>query len=305
MDKLNQTLTQLAKQLNLTDPEINESYILTPEEEEESIRYAAQKLKENTVWKMKDKGLSEGEILLRISGVNWESEVNREEILKAANSSKHQDLWHKEQRVKEKEAEEKRIKDLVERCDAKYMWKLMKWTSKEKYKKDFILNSENKHFVTCLCYFLSGDPRFETELGYSFQKGLLIRGVSGLGKTHLVQCVADNELNPILILSMLDITDEIKHNGEYEIKMGNKKVIYLDDVGTEEPTVNHYGTKISYFKNFIELVYLKNQGKTFNKLMVSTNNSFSEMEEKYGFRVRSRIKDMFNIIDVKGKDMRG
>jgi hypothetical protein len=29
------------------------------------------------------------------------------------------------------------------------------------------------------------------------------------------------------------------------------------------------------------------------------------MEEKYGFRVRSRIKDMFNIVDVNGEDMRG
>jgi len=77
----------------------------------------------------------------------------------------------------------------------------------------------------------------------------------------------------------------------------------LDDVGTEEHTVNHYGTKISFFKNFIEKYYLQN--KTYEKLVVSTNNSFNEMEEKYGFRVRSRIKDMFNIIDVTGKDMRG
>jgi len=79
--------------------------------------------------------------------------------------------------------------------------------------------------------------------------------------------------------------------------------LYLDDVGTEEPIVNHYGTKINWFKNFIEMYYLKN--KPFNKLIISTNNSFDEIESKYGFRVRSRIKDMFNIIDVQGKDMRG
>ena len=43
----------------------------------------------------------------------------------------------------------------------------------------------------------------------------------------------------------------------------------------------------------------------FNKLIISTNNSFDELESKYGFRVRSRLKDMFNIIDVDGKDLRG
>ena len=51
------------------------------------------------------------------------------------------------------------------------------------------------------------------------------------------------------------------------------------------------------------MYYLKN--KPFNKLIISTNNNFDEIESKYGFRVRSRIKDMFNIIDVRGKDMRG
>jgi len=120
---------------------------------------------------MKSKGVSDGEIVIRISEVKWEEEINKEEVLSLANTAKHQLLWHQEQRRKEKEAEEKSKKDLIERCDAKYMWKLMKWTSKEKFGKEFILNDDNKFFITCLCYFLSGDPKFETELGFSFKKG--------------------------------------------------------------------------------------------------------------------------------------
>lgn len=303
MDNKNQPLAQLAKRLNLTDPEVEE-YILTKEEEVDRIEFEITQHKKHFAWKLAQLEYSEQEILKRISEVNWEEKIDREEILKNANSNKHQNVWHEQQRKKEKEEKDNAYKRLIEKCDAKYMWKLMKWNSENNLEKKFILNEHNKTLVTCLCYFLSRDERFETELRFSFKKGLLIRGVSGIGKTHLVKCLENNELNPILILSMIEITDEIKMQGEYEVKLGNNKIIYLDDVGTEEPVVNHYGTKISFFKNFIELVYLKNQNKTFNQLMISTNNSFSEIEERYGFRVRSRCAEMFNIIDVKGKDMR-
>ncbi len=199
----------------------------------------------------------------------------------------------------------KKKKELIERCDATYMFKLMKWSSQNNFGRKLIVNENTTYLIKVLCYFLSNDIRFEKELGFSFSKGLLIRGISGLGKTHLVRCLENNELSPILVLSMIEITDEIKDQGQYELKLGNKKVVYLDDVGTEEATVNHFGTKISFFKNFIELVYLKNKENGFNKLMISTNNSFAEIEAKYGFRVRSRMKDMFNTIDVKGEDLRG
>jgi len=299
-----QPLALLAKRLNLTDPE-PEEYILTREEEDKRISYEIDQKKIHKAYRLREFGLSEQDILIKLSEIDWEKEIDRKGILRQANSSKHQNIWHSNQRVVEKENEQKRYKELSERCSAKYMFNLMKWTSENEHGKKLIVNDDNKFFITALCYFLSNDERFEKELGFSFKRGLLIRGISGLGKTHLVRCVEKNELNPILVLSMIEITDEIKDQGEYEIRLGNNKIIYLDDVGTEEPIVNHYGTKISFFKNFIELVYLKNQHKTFNKLIISTNNSFSEIEEKYGFRVRSRVKDMFNIIDVVGKDMRG
>lgn len=303
MDNKNQPLAQLAKRLNLTDPE-PEPYILTKEEEDVRMEYEITERKKHKAWKLAQMQFSEQEILKKLSEIEWDKEFNREEILQQANSSKQQKIWHEQQREKEKIEKEEAYKKLVDRCDAKYMFRLMNWTSENIFNRTLVVNTENKNFITTLCYFLSNDKRFETELGYSFKKGLLIRGISGLGKTHLVRCLEKNELNPVLVLSMIEITDEIKMQGEYHLNLGSNKVVYLDDVGTEEPVVNHYGTKITFFKNFIELVYLKNQNKTFNKLMISTNNSFAEIEEKYGFRVRSRMAEMFNIIDVKGKDMR-
>lgn len=297
-------LQLLVKRLNLTSSEdVSEPYILTSEEETAAIEWEVEQVKNHAAWKMRQLAHTEPEILFKLSQINWEQEINREEILQRANSNKSYSIWQQQQRDDEKKAEKERAEELRIKYSAKNMYRFMQWTSDKIFGKKLILNDGNKKFITALCYFLSNDGKFETELGYSFQKGLLIRGISGLGKTHLVKCVEKNELNPILVLSMIEITDEIKSEGEYEVKMGSNKLIYLDDVGTEEPLVNHYGTKITFFKNFIESYYLRN--KIYNKLLISTNNNFSEIEEKYGFRVRSRMKDMFNVIDVTGQDMRG
>lgn len=285
-----------------TEPE---PYILTPEEEVRAIDNVLLELKRHRMWKLKGLAYTDEQIVQKINETDWSKEFDRDAILQRCNSNKNYDLWQKGQREKEKEAELARNKELVETWTAINVYKFMKWTSENEFKKPFILNDNNRSLISALCFFVSGDERFETELGFDFKKGLLIRGISGLGKTHLVQCISKNELNPILVLSMVEIADDIKQEGEYKINMWNNKIIYLDDVGTEEATINHYGTKINFFKNFIEMIYLRNQGKSFNKLMMSTNNSFDEIEEKYGFRVRSRMRDMFNVLEVKGEDMRG
>ncbi len=309
MEPINNRLQKLAKQLNLTSSnDGQDEYILTKEEEDRLVRNEIDAQKKLIAWKMRQALSTADEIDLRLSKMNWDDRIDRKSMFDRANSVKHYGIWEKQQREKEKEEIAKKQKELKEQWTAKRMYHHMAWVSENQYGKKLVVKDEKRghdftKFITALCFFVARDERFETELGYSLNKGLLIRGISGLGKTHLVKCLESNSLNPILILSMLDISDEVRDNGEYLIKVGNNKIIYLDDVGTEEATVNHYGTKINFFKNFIEGVYLRTQ--TFNHLMFSTNNSASELQDKYGFRVRSRMKDMFNVIDVTGKDMRG
>jgi len=241
--------------------------------------------------------------LLKLSQVNWDERIDRDEILKRGNMIKSHDLWQKEQHKKQKEEVARKHKELEEAWTAKRIYQLMSWTSQTIFGKKLVVNEGNKKLIVALCYFIKRDDRFESELEYNPQKGLLIRGATGLGKTYLVECVKDNPLNPILIQSVLDITEGIRKNGDYEINMGNKRLLYFDDVGTEEQVVKHYGTNLMFFKNFIESYYLKN--KTFNRLIASTNLNFKQMESLYGFRVVSRMRDMFNVLDVDGKDMRG
>lgn len=301
---INQELTQLAKQFNLIDFESeNEPYILSAEEEKGIIEHEVEQQKNYMRWKMKELVFTDGAIEEKILATDWEKAIDRDKALQQANSNKHQDLWHKEQQVARKEKAKKELHELREKCSAKYMLQLMKSTSLHDFGKPLIINEYNTKLIKTICFFLSNDGRFESELGYTFKKGLLIRGVSGLGKTHLIKCVEKNELYPILVLSMVEIADQIKAEGEFYVQLGDNKITYLDDVGTEEATINHFGTKINWYKNFIETYYLRN--KIYSKLIVSTNNNFAEIAEKYGFRVSSRMRDMFNVIDVSGKDMRG
>ncbi len=297
-------VTLLAKRLRLTSLDDKpEEYILTVEEENIVVENEIKRTRAHKEWKLKQLGFIEGDILSRLSDVDWNNEIDRDEILKRANSSKHYENWQREQREKEKTEAKQKDEELKQEWTAKKVFNLMNWTSENEYGKKFVVNEFNKKLISAICFLISKDNRFEMDLGYSPKKGLLIRGISGLGKTFIVKCAANNPVNPILVESMIEISEQIKRDGEYLVNMSARKILYLDDVGTEEATVNHYGTKISFFKNFIEMYYLQN--KPFCNLIISTNNSFDEIEQKYGFRVRSRIKDMFNIIDVIGEDMRG
>lgn len=303
MDQL--ILNKLAKQLNLTNPEEEQELdILTEEEKNAIFEHELKSAKNHKIWKMRDKGLSEEKILLKLSEINWDNEIDIEEVLKRANSNKHYSIWQKELRRKEAEdAAQKKI-ELQKRCTAKYMYNLLAWTSKNSFGKDLIVNENTIPLIKAYCLFLSRDGKFLETPSFSFNKGLLIRGISGLGKTYMAECLQKNELNPILIYSMIEIAEIIKTEGEFNLPVDSDKTIYLDDVGTEPEIVNHYGTKINFFKNFIETYYLNK--KSFNKLIISTNSSFKEIEEKYGFRVRSRLRgDMMNVIDVTGEDLRG
>jgi hypothetical protein len=204
----NKELTQLVKHFSLTPfDEEAQDYILTEDEEKLALNHAISQKKEYVRWKMKELAYLESQIEEKIKNIDWDKEIDKAKVLAIANNNKHQDIWHTNNRKKEREAEVSRINELKERCTAEYMFKLMKWTSRNVLGKEFILNEDNKRLITTLCYFFSADQRFETELNFSMKKGLLIRGISGLGKTHLVKCLENNELNPVLILSIIEISE--------------------------------------------------------------------------------------------------
>ena len=287
--QLIKNILPLEKQSNLTNYEM----IITEKECEEAIRNAIEAKKKHLAWKLWSKGESAANIELKVLSVEWEKEINTEAILRTANENKHAEIEIKSELKRQAEQESIEYEKLKKQCDAHYFFRVMSEGSLRQGKK-LIQNEYNKPLIKSICFFLSEDPRFNGSL----KKGLLIRGISGLGKTYLVTCVKDNLIKPIAVHSMIDIADEVREYGGCQIK---GKIIYLDDVGSEE-TVNHYGSKINWFKGFLESFYLNS--KDYSRLIISTNLNFDQIQEKYGFRVRSRMREMFNVIDVTGKDLR-
>lgn len=295
-------LQKLAKHLNLTDEVEEEPYTLTPEEEETHIRAEIESLKNYYRWKMGDRKFTPDEVEFKLSQMDFKGMINREQSLAYANMCKNQNTWHNERRKQERDEYAKKQVELTTTWTAKFVYALMGHTSEEHFGKRLIVHEGNKRLISALCFLISRDERFVEDLNLDFNKGLLIRGKCGIGKTHLVRCVESNAIRPILTVSMIEISEKIKADGEYELPRGSYKIIYLDDVGTEEAIVNHFGTRVNFFKQFIESAYMNT--KNYSHLIISTNLNFKEISDKYGFRVESRMREMFNVIDVDGPDLR-
>lgn len=283
-------IKQVIQTLNLpsTDHDEVEEWILTEEEENSAMAWAIMQ-------KAKTYKHPKAEERVNKALEYYSGDVKRE-YLRQCNSTKHYEIWQEQQRLKRKTEEIEGIKMLKEKCNAQYFYDLFRYVANKK----IIINSNNKAYLQTICFFFSNDARFETDLKLDFSKGLWIRGKAGVGKSFILNCIQENELIPFKVHSMIDVAQKVSENGEFIIPEILK---VIDDVGSEQSIVNYYGTKVNWFKDFIEIYYAQN--KPFNRLIVTTNFDFEQIEKSYGFRVRSRMKDMFNIIDVRGEDMRG
>jgi DNA replication protein DnaC len=138
-------------------------------------------------------------------------------------------------------------------------------------------------------------------------KGLLLIGPVGCGKTslmHLVQTI----LLPseyFQVKSARSIAHEFNNEGFSVIDTygHRKRTICFDDLGVEQ-NIKFYGNECNTIAEILLHRYelLKN-----NKIVThaTTNLTANEIEKIYGTRVRSRLREMFNLIsfpaDAKDK----
>jgi len=248
---------------------------------------------------MQEKGLTLPKIEEKAEKVDFRERVNVLEIIEQANRLKHRAEEEKAANQARKDAERQRLEELSKLCTANYFYKQIRQFFFQNYGR-FDFDESNKQYIKTICYFMSSDPRFETELGYSFSKGLWVQGTAGLGKTKVLEAVADNPLFKIRIASMIEIADAVREYGE--VRFDPTQMLLIDDAGSEQPEVMHYGTRINWFKDFIEGYYLQN--KIFTRLIVTTNCSGEDIQQRYGYRVRSRVREMFNQVTLTGTDRR-
>src|SRR5690606_17309542 len=110
---------------------------------------------------------------------------------------------------------------------------------------------------------------------------------------------------PYEVMPTRNITFAFNHIGYKTIEdYGNGSFFCFDDLGVE-PMGRHYGQDCNVMGEILLSRYdlfLKSKLKTH----ATTNLNAAELEERYGNRVRSRMREMFNLIafDENAKDKR-
>ena len=175
---------------------------------------------------------------------------------------------------------------------------------KQQFGENFKFWEEDKPIInTLLIYFLNDTTMAKTNK-IDLTKGILVSGPVGCGKTalmSLMRLVAIQERKYFLKPSR-EISFEFIKDG-YEViqrySSGNRlqtttKNYCFDDLGTE--------TNLKYFGNECNVmaeILLSRYDIFINKKIIThitTNLSASEIEQAYGNRVRSRMRQMLNLI---------
>lgn len=140
------------------------------------------------------------------------------------------------------------------------------------------------------------------------EKNLLFTGNTGLGKTFLSNCIANEIIKngktvlyqtaPIMLDAIIDYrfgkTDGFIYNN-----ILNADLLIIDDLGTE--TLNNL--KFSELFNVINTRIL-NQNNHVTKTIISTNLSLNNLFNTYDERIFSRLAGYYNICRFFGDDIR-
>lgn len=164
-----------------------------------------------------------------------------------------------------------------------------------------------------IAYFLR-DEQSCAQFGLNMDKGILLSGPVGCGKTalmNLMKLITKVE-SKFFIKPCRDVSFEFIQDG-YQIihkysdgKLYNSdpKVICFDDLGIEN-NLKYYGNEC----NVMAEIILSRYDMFISKRIpthLTTNLSASEIETHYGIRVRSRLRELVNLIafDKNTKDKR-
>lgn len=174
------------------------------------------------------------------------------------------------------------------------------------YGDNFTIYPRDYKTIFKLIVYLYRDQYHAARLGIDLRKGLLLSGPIGCGKTTLMSLVRRLEFpgfgyqmvsaREICLLFMESGHAVIKHYGSAATRL--PQVFCFDDLGTET-AMKYFGNETNVMAEIMLLrydLYIHSGIPTH----VTTNFSASELESFYGNRVRSRMREMFNLISFSG-----
>lgn len=182
---------------------------------------------------------------------------------------------------------------------------------KEIYGDKFKIHEEDHEIIFKLLVYFIGDKVQAEKLELDLQKGILLTGPIGCGKTslmNLMRLVPPPERNHIMKPSR-DVSFEFIQEG-YEVigrysrmsfTSNHPKIYCFDDLGAEQ-SLKYYGNEC----NVMSEILLSRYELFISQSMVThitTNLSASELEATYGNRVRSRLREMLNLFTFEKETM--
>lgn len=181
----------------------------------------------------------------------------------------------------------------------------------------FIIDSDNSEIFDMLCSYFSGDESYESIFGGSIEKGIMLFGPVGCGKTSLMRMFGNNSFRPFAVNPVRKISDEYASGGNNALyKFSSKAEVYphenyghgligrcFDDIGTEEIKKN-FGNEVNVMQDVLYKIY---DNRLIGDFHVTTNLDGDGIKNAYGDRIRSRMREMFNVIKFNSKspDRRG
>lgn len=163
--------------------------------------------------------------------------------------------------------------------------------------KKFRIFEEDREILFKLCNYYIKDETNCKKLGIDVHKGILLSGPVGCGKTSLMKLLRHivPHRKPYEVIPTRNITFAFNNIGYKTIEdYGDKRFYCFDDLGVE-PTGRHFGKDC----NVLGEILLSRYDLFLNHKILThatTNLNAQELEERYGNRVRSRMRQLFNLV---------
>jgi len=175
---------------------------------------------------------------------------------------------------------------------------------KKQFGNHFTICDDDKPLLRKVLSYFFKDSETALPLGINIKKGILLSGPIGCGKTSLMLLLRHfmPQQNQFIVKSCRDISFEFIKEGYITIQKyshasfkNHEPIVYcFDDLGTEN-NLKFYGNEC----NIMAEILLSRYDLFVNRKLIThltTNLSASEIEASYGNRLRSRLREQFNLI---------
>lgn len=186
----------------------------------------------------------------------------------------------------------------------------------------FTIDNENHFAYDNIFRWANGDksaralhPQTRKVIDANMKAGIYIAGNTGTGKTWCLELLREylaatgfkimisGEECPFLFANLRadEITTSFALNGDLS-RFVDMDILAINDVGTEPRETLYMGNRVEVIRAILE-----RRGDAHDKITLITSNfpfTHDVFVERYGDRVVSRLREMVNYYEIKGKDRR-